>query len=286
MKKYLLTGSSGFIGSFLKKKLINKGYTVEIIPHSILNNPKKLRKIALSFSPHYIIHLAAYGNKYYQDEDQEIIKSNILGTINLLYATKDIRYEAFVNTGSSSEYGIKNNKMIESDSLDADCFYGVTKASATLICRAFAKKYSKPVVTVRPFSVYGPFDDPNKFIQVSIRAFQNNANLKLVEGVHDWIYVDDCINGVLKVIKNVKKLSGKVVNIGTGIQSTNQEVITSLEKIFNKKIKVVEVDRIRDYDTTVSWVADNSLLISLGWRPKYSLLKGLKKTIYEEGKKR
>lgn len=284
--KCLLTGSSGFIGLALKKKLTEKGFIIKTIPHNCLHQPNKLKQIILAFSPNYIFHLAAYGNKYSQDDDLKIIRANITGTVNLLYSTKDIDYDAFINTGSSSEYGIKNKIMSESDSLDTDTLYGVTKASATLISRAFAKKYSKPVITVRPFSVYGPKDDTNKFIQVAIKSYQNNLGLKLAKGVHDWIYIDDYINGILKIVENAQKLKGKVINIGTGIQSTNHEIIKILENIFGKKIKIIEIDKLRVYDTSVSWVADNSILKSLGWLPKYSLKEGLITTINEENRKR
>lgn len=286
MKKCILTGASGFIGSALIKKLEAKEFVVKTIPHDILYQPNRLKRVVSNFSPNYIFHLAAYGNKYHQDDDLEIIKANIWATINLLYATKDIKYEAFINTGSSSEYGIKDKKMSESDSLDTDTFYGATKASATLLCRAFSKKYSKPVVTVRPFSVYGPGDDANKFIQVAIKSFQDNLDLKLAKGVHDWIYIDDYLSGVLKVANNAQKLKGKAVNIGTGIQSTNKELIQNLERIFGKKIKLIEIPRIREYDTSVSWVANNSVLKSLGWLPEYSLTEGLTKTINEEARKK
>ncbi len=285
MKKCLLTGSSGFIGLALSSQLKKQGYIVKTIHHNYLHQQKKLKQIISAFSPNYIFHLAAYGNKYSQNDDLEIIRANIMAIVNLLYASQDLDYEAFINTGSSSEYGTKNKPMSELDSLDTDTFYGATKASATLLCRAYAKKYSKPVVTTRPFSVYGPHDDINKFIQVAIRSFQDNSILKLASGVHDWIYVDDYINGILKVAKNAQTLKGRAVNIGTGIQSTNHEVIKTLEKIFRKKIKIIEINKVRIYDTNISWKADNSLLKSLGWLPKYSLKRGLMKTMNEDNKK-
>lgn len=282
MKRCLLTGSSGFIGSTLKKELLKKKFNVKIIPHSYLHKFTNLKKIISDYSPNYIFHLAAYGNKYHQDDDQNIIRANIIGTVNLLFASKNTPYQAFINTGSSSEYGFKSKPMSESDSLETDTFYGVSKASTTLICRAFAKKYSKPIITTRPFSVYGPGDDPNKFIPVAIKAFQNNTDLRLSRGVHDWIYIDDYISGVLKVLENAQQLAGKAVNIGTGIQSTNHQVIETLAKIFAKKIKIIEIDKIRIYDTDIYWVANNSLLKSLGWVPKYFLKEGLSKTINEK----
>lgn len=279
-KKCLITGASGFIGAALKIALIKRGYTTFSLPRQLLFRPQRLQKFVVEFNPDLIFHLAAFGNKYLQKNENRIFKVNIIGTFNLLNATKQLKYTAFINTGSSSEYGVKDKPMNEGDFLGTDTFYGVTKASATMLCRAFARNYNKPIVTVRPFSVYGPKDDKNKFIPTVIRSFTLNQSLKLAPGVHDWIFIDDYISGVLKVVKNIKKLQGRVVNIGNGKQITNKEVVAVAEKIFERKIKIENTESIRNYDTNISWVADNKLLKSLGWESKYDLTKGIKKIIH------
>ena len=279
-KKCLITGGSGFIGSALKIELIKRGYNVVALPRQLLFKPKLLEKFVIEASPDLIFHLAAFGNKYFQKDENQIFETNIIGTFNLLNATKQLKFTAFINTGSSYEYGVKDKPMSEVDFLDTDTFYGVTKASATMLCRAFAKKYNKPIVTVRPFSVYGPNDDEEKFIPTVIRCATLNQNLKLASGVHDWIFIDDYINGVFKVVKNIRKIQGRVVNIGTGKQITNKKVVQVIEKVFGKKIKIERSVPIRNYDTNISWVADNKLLKSLGWKNKYDLTKGIKKTIH------
>lgn len=279
-KKCLITGGSGFIGSALKIKLIARNYKVTVLPRKLLFQPKNLKKFVTDLNPDFIFHLAAFGNRHYQTNEKKIIKVNLQGTINLLTASSDVNYSAFINTGSSSEYGIKNKPMKETDSLDSDTFYGATKAAATMICRAFAKRYNKPIITVRPFSVYGPGESEDKFIPHAIKLAKQNQILKLAPGIHDWIFIADYINGVLKVIEYADKLKGKVVNIGTGVQLTNKKVVDIIEKVLGKTIKVEYIKTIREYDTTICWVADNSILKSLGWKYKYDLLNGVKKIVY------
>lgn len=279
-KRCLITGSSGFIGSSLKLRLIDQGYKTLALPRQLLFRPRLLKKFIADNRPDLIFHLASYGNRHFQKNEMKIIKVNILGTFNLLEASKDLPYNAFINTGSSSEYGNKKESMKENDSLDADTFYGVTKASATMLCRAYAKRFNKPIVTVRPFSVYGPGDSKDKFIPMAIKCASKNKVLKLAPGIHDWIFIDDYINGVLKVLEYANKLAGKVVNIGTGIQTSNERVVEIIEEVMGVKIKTKRTGIIREYDTSISWVADNTLLKSLGWKCKYDLSKGVAKLVY------
>lgn len=278
----LITGASGFIGTALGASLLEKRYKVVALPRSMFYQKKKLKEFVDNLKPDYIFHLASYGNKHFQNDEDKIFRANIVGTFNLLKAVQGINFKAFINVGSSSEYGIKDKPMKEDDFLASETFYGVTKASATLLCRAFAKKYNKAIVTVRPFSVYGPNEDPNKFIPTVVDCGLKEKNLKLAPGVHDWIYIDDFINGMLIVAKKAKKLKGRVINIGTGVQTSNQDVVKIVESIIKNKISIEYVSPIRDYDTDFSWVADNSLLKSLGWQNKTSLKEGLKKIINEQ----
>ena len=117
----LISGASGFIGTALTHKLKSMGYQVRAITREELYS-KAMISIADTYQPDYIFHLAAYGNKYDQTDDWEIIGANIMTTLNLLYTTKGIPYKAFINTGSSSEYGTKVHPMKETDSLDTDTF--------------------------------------------------------------------------------------------------------------------------------------------------------------------
>lgn len=246
--------------------------------HSVVSIPRleliELTKLMQQEKPDYIFHLAAYGNMSHQTDIQEIFKANVLNTWNMLLASKDVNYKGFINFGSSSEYGTKDKPMSEKDLPEAFTFYGASKIAGTYLARTF--KSQKPVVTVRPFSVYGPGEADFRFIPTIMRSMINMARIKVSPGNHDWIYIDDFIDGVITVMQNAGKLD--IVNIGTGTQYSNFRVLEIAEKVANKQAHYnYETEKLRLFDTD-SWVADNSLLRSLGWQPKHTLEQGLQKT--------
>lgn len=276
--KYFISGASGFIGSNYFFKLLGEGHTPKAIPREYLYNYFTLKKFFEIEQPDVIVHFAAWGNHSTQLDLDKIISSNIEVTRNILQASKDVDYKALINTGSSSEYGTKMVPMKESDTLETDTFYGATKVATTFICRAFAKQFSKPIVTVRPFSIYGPREANHRFIPTAILNALDEKFFDLVkEPKHDWTYVDDFLDGIETVIKNIDKLSGKAVNIGSGVEYSNLEVVQTIEKIHGLPIRFNTVESLREFDSNC-WQADNSRLKSLGWKPKYSLAKGLMKT--------
>jgi len=267
-----VTGSSGFIGSHLLERFPKRNTIT--LPHKYLSDAETLKKIFEKEPPDYIYHLAGYGNMAHQDDETEIVHANVNSLMNLLLASKDYPYKSFINVSSSSAYGIKDHPMHETNSLDAKSFYGVTKIAGELLVRAFVEKYDKPVVNVRPFSVYGPGEASYRLIPTLIRCIKGGEMI-LAPGMHDWIYIDDFIQGLL--IATRKKV--ELLNIGIGEQFSNIEVVEMLEEISGKKANYTEVKQLRGFDSN-NWVADNSLLKDLGWKQKYSLYNGLKK-VYE-----
>ena len=297
----MITGGAGFIGSNLIKRLLDlgnnninvtakdstslsrlKSITGKIKLHKAdLLDLKGLKKIFNKVNPSIIIHLATYSAYSDQQAAFEMVEVNINGTLNLLEASKDINYDIFINTGSSSEYGIKNKPMKENDLLEPLSFYAVTKASATLLCQVFAKEYKKPIVTLRPFSVYGPFEEKERFIPTIIKAIIDNKPIQLTPGNQrrDFIYIDDVIDIYINTILKGIKLAGQVLNMGTGIEYTNDQVVQALFKVTGKKVKIEKGAFPKRLWDTSHWVADISKTKKLlNWKPKFSLEDGLKKT--------
>lgn len=296
----LITGATGFIGSHLTRRLSQEGYKVSIITrqkskiiilkdilplidvyYSDLLHLSKLKKIMRSVKPNYIFHLATYPNYRSAKDIYNLVETNIIGTLNLLMASLEINYAMFVNTGSSSEYGIKNNPMKETDSLEPISFYAATKASATFLSQVFAKIYNKPIVTFRLFSVYGPHEEEDRFIPTAIKAALLNAPFFLTKDIvkRDFVFVDDVVNAYLSIM-NRSIAPGEIYNIGTGIQYSNHYIVETLEKIIGKKIKIAKKSfKNRPWDTK-TWVANNKKAVTmLDWKPKYDLTAGLTKTV-------
>lgn len=302
MKKnntFLITGASGFIGSVLLRRLIENRENVHLIlrkeskswriadilgkttiHYSDLSNVTELTDIVKGIKPTVIYHLATNGAYSYQNNASQIIETNILGTWNLLQACNSVNYDLFVNTGSSSEYGSKKFAMRETDLVEPNSYYAVTKCAQTLLCSHIAKQEGKPIVTIRPFSVYGPFEEPKRFVPTLMNALMFNKEMNLVspETARDQIYVDDMVDAYLK-IDELKNNPGEYFNIGTGIQSTLKDMVDISVKVTQKTapFKWGSMEG-RSWDTN-NWVADISKARQLlKWTPKTSLEQGLKLT--------
>ena len=299
-RSILITGGAGFIGANLIRELIKLKYDLRLILKKssdlwrikdILDKVKiyyvdlldknKLTETVNKINPNFIIHLVTYSNYRKQTSVEEMIDINIKGTLNLLLASKNTDYKLFINTGSSSEYGIKEKPMQENDLLEPVSFYAVTKASTTLLCQVFAKEYQKSIVTLRPFSVYGPYEEENRFIPTITKAVIENKSIKLTQGGQrrDFIYVKDVVDIYIKTLSYGKKLSGQILNVGTGIEKTNDEVVHLLFKVSRKKVKIEKGAFPKRLWDTSHWVADISKTKRLlNWEPDNTLFEGLKKT--------
>ncbi|MBU1084737.1 NAD-dependent epimerase/dehydratase family protein, partial [Patescibacteria group bacterium] len=216
-----------------------------------------------------------------QQDLTKMIKTNIEGTVNLLEAVNKYKYLSFVNTGTSSEYGYKQKPMKETDILEPAFNYAATKASATLICQVFAKQFNKPIVTLRPFSIYGDWEEPSRFIPTIITSCLKGKTVNLIPGkqVRDFLYVEDLIRAYL--VTGLKtNLGGEVINIGSGKQVLVKQTAEKIINLVGNKVKVnIGTYKPRSWDTNY-WVADRSKAKKLlGWEPQYTLEDGLKKSI-------
>lgn len=278
-ERILITGANGFIGSRLTEKLEEGGAEIVKLDRNILTLPETLAKVMDEVRPHAIYHLAAYGNHYNQKDPGNTFAANLFGTFNLLEASRGRDLQYFINTGSSSEYGKKDSPMKEDMLPETSTLYGATKIGATYLARAYAAEYGVPVVTVRPFSVYGPGEADHRFIPTVIRCALKGEVLNIAPGVHDWIYIDDFISGMVTVTENINKLSGDVVNIGTGKQFSNAEIVAIVENLCGITISKDEIGSARNFDTTTCWMANNEKLKSLGWNPETNIKTGIEKVI-------
>lgn len=268
--KAFVTGSTGYVGSNLVNTLSGLGWEVKCY--------RRDKELDLEkYDPEVIFHLAAE-----LKDEKKMVESNIGLTVKLLAASTNVFYQAFVNIGTSSEYGPKDHPIKESDGLAPDTAYGLTKAQATVSCQEHAMRLKKPLITLRPFSIYGNNEKDNRLIPTAIRCALTGETLTLGEGAHDFVHVDDVVGAMIYFSGNA--LPGEVVNIGTGVQTTNQEVVELIEKITGKKIKIKKVERFHEYDTD-TWVADVTRAANYGWFARIKLEKGIERMIDEYQKR-
>ena len=301
-KRVLITGGTGFIGSNFVYKFLELGYDVHLIVrpesnfwriepikkkvklHYInLASTEEVNNFILNLKPQIILHFAAYGA--YQSKQQDVkltIDTNLLGTINLVNALSKIKFDCLIYTGSSSEYGIKNKPMKESDILNPVNLYGITKAAATMHCQYMSKKLDLPIVIMRPFAVYGYFEDKDRLIPTVIKACLTNTELNLSNpnSVRDFIFIEDIIDVYLKTIDNVQKIKGEIFNLGTSKQTKIAQVVDIVKEFAHSLIEPHYGTLMPAQIEPKTWVADISKIKRiLNWQPKYNLEAGLKKDI-------
>lgn len=301
--RYFITGGSGFVGSNIVRTLVAGGAHVALL----LRNKKlnwrlsdikdaitiyegdmlhtNFASVFVQEKPTVVFHLAAYGTMPRESNFDDMIDVNVNGLTGMLSAAQGSTIRLFINTGSSSEYGVKEKKMREGDTLCPVNDYGVTKARATLLCQKIAKNSSFSLVTLRLFSPYGYFEQPTRFIPSVIRAAISGLPFNATSAffVRDFVFIEDVVRAYLYAAKKSgRTINGHIVNIGSGHQHSLGDVVSCVEKIMKKKLDVCWEEKLRQ-DRQIEparWEADITKAEKLlGWKPAVSLKSGLKKTI-------
>ena len=145
-----------------------------------------------------------------------------------------------------------------------------------------AKRLDLPILTMRPFAVYGYFEEKERLIPTVIKSCLTNKELKLSSpiSVRDYIFIEDVISAYLTIIENIQKIKGEIFNHGAGIQTTIDDIVNLIKKITQSNVKP-QYGKIEpaQYEPK-SWRADISKIKNiLNWQPRYNLEEGLKKDI-------
>ena len=247
-----------------------------------LSDQEKLNQAFIDIKPEVVYHLAAYGaypyrnGIPYQQNVNQMIEVNIQGTINLIRSAAQANVRQFINAGSSSEYGVKESPMSEDDLLFPTDIYGATKASSYLIGLNLAQQLHLPFQHIRLFSVYGDYEEMTRLIPTVIINHLINQPLKLANpnSVRDFIYIKDVVDGLV-YLGNRYNIERSIINLGTGIQSSVQDVVTIVKSNakYNPEIHWRSIGS--NPNEPHSWVANLSKLSATGFRAKYSLTEGL-----------
>ncbi len=300
--KILVTGATGFVGSNLVRRLISEGHDIDILTrkssnkwrlmdclsninnHSVdLLDHEELKLLLKEIEPDAIFHLATsgiYGGV--ERPDAEVIETNLLGTVNLINACNDIDYKCFVNTGSSSEYGPKKEPMKETDLCEPVNLYGISKCAATLYGQSIARTKDKPIIGLRLFSPFGPFDDKSRLMTYAIANALQNKPLMLgnPNAVRDYIYIEDVMDLYLQSIQLASRFKGEVFNSGSGSQITISYVVNKIIEITNSKSQIKWNSFSGRAHDTEKWEANiEKVSRHYNWRPKYHIDDGIRQTI-------
>jgi nucleoside-diphosphate-sugar epimerase len=180
-----------------------------------------------------------------------------------------------VQIGSSSEYGQTNYPTAEDTLPKPVDFYQGTKAAATMLCQGWARQFDLPVWVCRPYSVYGTGERDHRLFPRLKRAFINNEPMTLYQGYHDFIYINDFVRGIDLVLNHWNLPSGEIMNFGSGVQTSNFDLLTLFEQVTGSIAPVAKVAELSKAFENNVWVCDTSKANQLGFTCEYDLKTGI-----------
>jgi nucleoside-diphosphate-sugar epimerase len=224
------------------------------------------------FKPDAIINSAAEIYNY-----QYMFEPNILMIQTILDYIRECSQDCrLIQIGSSSEYGPTNHATAEDTLLKPVDVYQGTKAAGTMMCQGWARHFNLPIWIVRPYSVYGPGEREHRLFPRLYRAFTHNEPMTLYQGHHDFIYINDFVRGIDLVLQEWDLPPGEIVNFGSGVQTSNFDLLTMFESITERTAPVAKVAELSKAFENNVWVCDTSKSESLGFNCEYSLELGIR----------
>lgn len=306
IKKALVTGADGFIGSHLVEELLSQGIEVRALSqYNSFNNWGWLegmkrdgleivcgdvrdaaycRHIAKGVDT--IFHLAALiAIPYSYEAPGSYVDTNINGTLNICQAARDNEVDRLVVTSTSEVYGTALYVPIdEKHPRQPQSPYSATKIGADAIANSFHNAFNLPVVTARPFNTYGPRQSARAIIPTIISQIASGMReIKVgdLTPTRDFNYVADTCRGFL-ALATAEGIEGRDINIATGTEISMGDTLRAIAEIMGADVRyVTDPQRLRPAGSEVMRLCgDNTLITSLtDWRPRVTLREGLAKTI-------
>jgi dolichol-phosphate mannosyltransferase len=255
----------------------------ETVIHELdLRDADAVARVVARSQAEWIFHLAAHGAYSWQAEPRAIVETNLIGTLNLAEACIKRGFSAFVQAGSSSEYGLKDHAPSEAEAPQPNSYYAVAKVAATLLGQYLASANGMHLVTLRLSSVYGPWEDPRRLVPTLIARGLRGELPPLVDPDtgRDFVYVEDVCDAFLAVAARPAPGSSAIYNVGSGRQGTVREVVELARQTLGI---AAEPDwgshAPRRWDTQV-WVSDpRKIEREVGWRARRDLAAGFAETV-------
>ena len=289
-KKILIIGANGFLGYNLSKKIKNIGYKIVLLCrkknnklktfkqaqyiYCDINNEKKLKKKLIG-NFDYVINFS--GNIDHKNKHQTF-KTHYGGLKTLVKVLKNKKIKIFIQAGTSLEYGKDHSPQREKNQSKPISHYGKAKylASKLLMNKKFFFKY----IILRLYQVYGPYQKKDRLVPIVINSCLNDQKFDCTEGSQkrDFLYIDDLTDLLKKIIK-AKKIKSGIYNVGNGKPITVKNVIKKINLIVKKGKPNFGGIKMRKDEVKSLYPNVSKVIKTFKWKPKTTILKGLKKTI-------
>lgn len=307
-RKVLVTGAGGFIGSHLVERLTHEGAQVRaFVRYTSRNEPGLLRLLnpddynrvevvagdlrdpnAVLQSVRgceIVFHLGAIISiPYSYRHPVEVAETNVMGSINVLTACRDVGVSRLVHTSTSEVYGTALRVPIdESHPLQGQSPYSASKIGADKLVESYFCAYNLPAVTVRPFNTYGPRQSARAVIPTIITQALRSDTIRLgnLATRRDFTFVSDTVNGFI-LAGEANEVEGQTFNLGSGREISIGKLVEKIAAITGRQIEVQQDSiRLRPEGSEVMRLISNNQLARthLGWQPEVDLEEGLKRTL-------
>lgn len=307
MKKVLVTGADGFIGSHLTEMLVDRGFHVRALAQynsfnswGWLEDIARIKDIEVVSGdvrdPHFckdicqgvdtVFHLAALiAIPYSYQAPDSYVDTNVKGTLNICQAVRDAGVRRLIHTSTSEVYGTAQYVPIdEKHPLQPQSPYSASKIAADAMAMSFFNAFDLPVTIARPFNTYGPRQSARAVIPTIITQIAGGKKqIKLgdVSPTRDFNFVEDTSRGFIALAESDKAI-GETVNIGSNFEISVGETLNLIKAIMGSDVEfLVDEQRLRPEKSEVNrlW-CDNGKIKSLtGFVPEVSLERGLRLTV-------
>ncbi len=307
-KKALVTGAAGFIGSHLVERLLQEGASVRAfvrytsrqdigllaflpplllkeleIVYGDLRDAEAVREAVQGID--VVFHLGALiAIPYSYLHPREVVETNILGTLNVLLAARDLGVSRVVHTSTSEVYGTAQYVPIdEKHPLQGQSPYSASKIAADRLAESFYRSFGLPVATLRPFNTYGPRQSARAVIPTIVTQVVAGQEVKLgaLEPRRDFTFVSDTVEGFLR-IASAPGVEGEEINLGTGQSIRIGDLAHKIMELVGRRLPIVcEEKRLRPQLSEVMHLQADSRKAQrlLGWQARVSLDEGLRRTV-------
>lgn len=309
MKKVLVTGADGFIGSHLTEELVRSGCKVRAFSYYNSFNswgwldtlPKEIMKEVEVFTGDIrdpngvresmkcieeVFHLAALiAIPFSYHSPDAYVDTNIKGTLNVLQAAKDFKTSRVLITSTSEVYGTAQYVPIdENHPFQGQSPYSATKIGADRLSESFCKSFNMPITIVRPFNTYGPRQSARAVIPTIIMqllAGKEEIELGSLTPTRDFNYVKDTVNGFIDIAKSVKTI-GEEINIASQMEISIGQLAQEMINQINPNARIIsDEQRLRPINSEVNRLlgANEKIKRLTNWDSKYTLEMGIAETI-------
>lgn len=305
--KFLITGGAGFIGREVVKQLLKEGNKIVVIDNlsfgrlenikEFKNSPNfkfykedilnydKIKEIIMVEKAKIAIHLAALHYIPYCNEHQdEAMNVNVNATYQLFFYLAKAGIEKILFASSGAIYASEESELVENKDLPQPVdIYGLTKLLGENICEYFSRNFKLKITAMRFFNTYGPYEtNPHLIPEIIKQLKAGNYNLLLgnIKTKRDYIYVEDLANAICELSLSKDDKLFEIINIGTGLEHSAEEIIECIERLIGKKINIlIDQNRIRKNDKMHQIASLDLAKAKINWRPKYKIDEGLKKLL-------